>query len=785
MDNLTHALMLAWQASSIEASNTHHVFIEPVHLLIALYKMEAYSRVDQLKELGLTPQDANNICVETSALTELFARFQIDPVSGRRELREAAAAQVQARGREEDRVIHRSALSRQMFLRAAELAEKDSLPAVTTFHLLAALLAAPNLTGCQLLAGKTVDIEALRDAALKAAQEIFPAGEAQARRPSSGSLLALYGKDLTLLAEKGEIHQAIGRKKEMLQIVRTLSRETKNNPLLIGDPGVGKTAVVEGLAWRIAKGNVSQAVREKRIIQISLADIIAGTKYRGEFEEKLMNLIREVAASPEVILFLDEIHTVVRGGSVEGGALDAANIMKPALAQGELRCIGATTIEEYREYIEKDAAFERRFQPITIDEPSPEETLEILKGIQSRFAERHQASISEETLEAAVRLARRFLPDRRLPDKAIDLLDEACARAKITRLTISPDIPMTEIVEVTPDLVAEVISEWTSIPAAQLTEPERERLLKMGEILRKRVIGQDKAVDAVTEAVQRARAGIKDPNRPISVMLFMGPTGVGKTELAKATTEFLFGSDNSLIRLDMSEFMEKYSVSRLIGSPPGYVGYEEEGQLTGALRRKPFSVVLLDEVEKADPEVLNLFLQVFDDGRLTDAKGRTVDASNALFIMTSNIGFARGLGYHPFESHEHKNTLLKEIKSHFRPEFVNRIDEIIFFRSLEPNDLGRIAQRMLQALEQRLADQNLALEVRDNAIETLVNLGYDEQYGARSIQRVIGQQIENPLGGMILRGELKEGNAAVLDAAGGKLSILIKAVGGPSPTASR
>ncbi|MFH0945645.1 MAG: ATP-dependent Clp protease ATP-binding subunit, partial [Planctomycetota bacterium] len=558
------------------------------------------------------------------------------------------------------------------------------------------------------------------------------------------------------------------------------SRATKNNPLLLGEPGVGKTAVVEGLACRIAAGNAPESVLGKRIIQIQMADLVAGTKYRGEFEERLQGLVHEVAATADVILFLDEIHTLVGGGNAAGG-LNAADILKPALAQGELSCIGATTSAEYRKYIEKDPALERRFQPIMIDEPTAEATVEILRqGIQPRFEEKHRVTIAEDALTAAARLSARYLPDRRLPDKAIDLLDEACARVQIAQMSFSPHGPSPEravsaktALVVFAETVAEVLAEWTGIPVAQLTQDERGRLLRMAEILKQRVIGQEDAVDAVAEVVQRARAGLKSANRPIGVLLFLGPTGVGKTELAKATAEFLFGSEKAMIRLDMSEFMEKHQAARLVGSPPGYVGSEEEGQLTGALRRKPFSVVLLDEIDKGHPDVLNLFLQVFDDGHLTDAKGRQADASNALFILTSNHGFGHQMGFRPHDTDADRQALMAETRTALRPEFLNRLDRSVIFPPLKPEHMARIAQVMLARLRARLEEQGIGLHVTDGALALLARLGYNEAYGARPLRHLIQQQIENPLGGMVLRGEAQDGHQVVVEAQGAEIALVV------------
>ncbi len=629
-----------------------------------------------------------------------------------------------------------------------------------------------------LLEGDSMPVRALRDMGISipgmigAAKDERVSVGARSMLPDSDTpLLDKFGRDITRLANEGKIDPVIGRGPEILQLVRTLTRKVKNNPLLIGDSGVGKTAIVEGLAIRIAEGRLTEALRNKRIIELSLASIVAGTKYRGDFEQRMVAILRECREHPDVIVFLDEIHTLVGAGLAEGVTMDGSNILKPALARGEIRCIGATTSAEYRKYIEKDPALERRFQPILVHEPSVDDTLEILRQLRERYEEFHQVRITDSAVEAAVILSARYVPDRHLPDKALDALDEACTAVNVPVLSMygEKERDFAGHGEVTADDVAKVISKWTGIPVHQFTVEERERLIHMAEILKKRVIGQDQAVEKVAEVVNMARAGLKDPKHPMGVFLFLGPTGVGKTELAKATAEFLFGSENEIIRLDMSELMEKHSVSKLIGAPPGYVGYEEEGQLTGRLRRNPYSVVLLDEIEKAHPEIFDLFLQVFDEGRLTDSKGRTVDAKNAVFIMTSNIGtdlYRRArigfLGPSDKAKTDIRGEIVTQLKSFFRPEFLNRLDEIVFFRPLERGDLSRIAHNLLADLRRRLEEKGILFDVEDKALELICQEGYDPMNGARPLARAIERLVTKPLSERIISGEFVTGDKVLV-----------------------
>ena len=636
--------------------------------------------------------------------------------------------------------------------------------------------------------------------------------------------LADFGTDLNESAKQGKIDPVIGRDKEISRVIQILSRRTKNNPVLIGEPGVGKTAIAEGLAQRIVNGNVPEILRNKRIISLSISSMLAGAKYRGEFEERLKKAIDEVQKHDDMIIFIDEIHTLVGAGATEG-AMDAANILKPALARGEFQVIGATTLDEYKKHIEKDAALERRFQPVLVGEPSEEDALEILKGLRDRYEAFHKAKITDEALEAAVSLSSRYITDRFLPDKAIDVVDEAASKVRMKVFSAAPDVKALETqladvkkekeaavtaqefekaaemrdeekriekeindkknaakensdakLVVTDEDIASVVAQWTGIPVSKIAQEESESLLHLEEELHKRVIGQDEAVVAVSKAVRRARAGLKDPKRPIGSFLFLGPTGVGKTELARALAVALFGDETAMIRLDMSEYMEKHTVSRLVGAPPGYVGYEEGGQLTDAVRRKPYSVILLDEVEKAHADFFNILLQVLDDGRLTDSQGRTVDFRNTVIIMTSNLGAnalrksSPELGFlaakksdsasdasNEVNFKEAKKSVMDAVKRHFRPEFLNRIDEMIVFHALTSNDLKQIVTILMDTVVKRLGDMGLSLEISPAAMDMLVKEGSDFSMGARPLKRAIQRLIEDPISDLILQGNAPEG----------------------------
>ena len=654
------------------------------------------------------------------------------------------------------------------------------------------------------------------------------------KRGSSTPALDSYSRNLTQMALDGKLDPVIGREHEIQRVIQILSRRTKNNPCLIGEPGVGKTAVVEGLAQRIAAGDVPDTIADKRVMTLDLSGMVAGSKYRGEFEERIKKVIAEVVEAKDVLLFIDEIHTIIGAGGAEG-ALDASNILKPSLARGELQLIGATTINEYRKYIEKDSALERRFQPVTVDEPSEEESIAILKGLRSRYEEHHRVEITDDALEAAVKLSSRYINDRFLPDKAIDLIDEAASKVRLSNYTKPSKIKdyeaqiddleeekesaiRDEAYEKAGDIkkkqeklkekirltlekwekeketrklvvgeneVADVVAGWTKIPVKKLAQEESERLKNLEGILHERVVGQEEAVTAVSKAIRRGRIGLKDPKRPIGSFLFLGPTGVGKTELSKALAEAMFGTESSLIRVDMSEYMEKHSVSKMIGSPPGYVGYEEGGQLSEKVRRNPYSVILFDEIEKAHPDVFNILLQVLDDGHITDAQGRKIDFKNTIIIMTSNAGAENiiapkrlGFGVATDAKADHefmKGRVMEEVKRLFKPEFLNRIDEIIVFHQLTKEHMKGIADIMLRGIEKRSKEQlGITLTVNEAAKDLLIDKGYDDKYGARPLRRTIQSLLEDKMAEEILDGKLKKGVNVEVDCEEGKLTFTVK-----------
>ncbi len=706
-----------------------------------------------------------------------------------------------------------------------EEAKKLGSNYIGTEHLLLGIMKEGESVAVRILMDLGVDLQKLLAEIVRMLNEDSP-GAPGGPRSSPGykntPTLNQFGRDLTELAREGKFDPVIGRDKEIERVIQILSRRTKNNPCLIGEPGVGKTAIGEGLAQRIVEGNVPEILKDKRVVTLDLSAMVAGAKYRGEFEERLKKAMDEIRKAGNVILFIDEMHTIIGAGAAEG-AIDASNILKPALARGEIQVIGATTLDEYRKHVEKDAALERRFQPIIVGEPTKEEALEILKGIRDKYEAHHRVKITDDALEAAVKLSDRYITDRYLPDKAIDLIDEAASRLRLKSFTAPPDLKELEeqveklakekeeavkcqefekaakirdeehrlkkeleiardrwqqqkettTGEVTAEEIAEIVSLWTGIPVKRLAEEESERLRKMEDILHKRVIGQDEAVKAVSRAIRRGRVGLKDPNRPVGSFIFLGPTGVGKTELTKALAEAVFGDENAMIRIDMSEYMEKHSVSRLIGSPPGYVGYEEGGQLTEKVRRKPYSVVLFDEIEKAHPDVFNILLQILEDGRLTDSHGRTVNFRNTIIIMTSNVGarlitepkrlgFSTGDDDRARSYEEMKNNVMGELKKTFRPEFLNRVDEIIVFHPLEEEHIRKIVELMLEGLAGRLRQNDIELEVSDEAKNFLAKKGFDPVYGARPLRRSIRSLVEDRIAEEMLEENIAPGDRVLV-----------------------
>ena len=702
---------------------------------------------------------------------------------------------------------------------------------VGTEHLLLALLRESDSGAVKLLSACDVDAEAfteelVNDLARPNAE--FRGSKNSKKGKSNTPTLDEFGTDLTEKARNGGIDPVIGREKEIERVIQILSRRTKNNPCLIGEPGVGKTAIAEGLALKIVKDEVPELLVGKKIVALDLTSMVAGTKYRGDFEERIKKAMDEVKNAKNVILFIDEVHTLIGAGAAEG-AVDAANILKPALARGEIQVIGATTIDEYRKNIEKDAALERRFQSVMVGEPTEDETVEILKGLRDKYEAHHKVKIPDEAIESAVKMSSRYIADRFLPDKAIDLIDEAASRVRLKAFTAPPNLKSMEqeikrleqekasavksqdfenaakirdkekslqtlldeekdkwknrsgkdIKVVTTEDIANVVSSWSGIPVTQLTKEESERLLNMENILHERIVGQDKAVSAVAKAIRRGRVGIKNPNRPLGSFIFLGPTGVGKTELCKSLAEAMFGSEDAIIKLDMSEYMEKHTVSKLIGSPPGYVGFEEGGQLTEKIRRKPYSVVLFDEIEKAHPDVFNMLLQILEDGVLTDSKGRKVSFKNAIIIMTSNVGASKitgnntslGFGENSDENKNIEELVMEDLKRTFKPEFLNRIDEIIVFNRLQKEDIKEIAKRMLKSLDKRLAEMDIELSFTDNAISAIADAGFDDVYGARPLRRAIQQKIEDPLSERMLEKKVVSGGRYVADYKNGEFTF--------------
>ncbi len=809
-EGFTEQAQEAISSSQQIAVQSHHSQWDVEHILLGLLLQKEGLVGNILKELGVDTEAVRNQ-VETALERTPKVAYQTTQ-------------------------IYASARVAQLMQTAKAEADRLKDEFIGTEHLLIAITREERGESAGILKGLGVDQETVFQALqkLRGGHRVT-----DARAESKYRSLEKYGRDLTELARQGRLDPVIGREEEIKRVMQILTRRTKNNPVIVGDAGVGKTAIAEGLAQKIATDDVPDSLKGRRVVALDMGALVAGSKFRGEFEERLKAVMDEVReAAGEVILFIDEIHTVVGAGAAEG-AIDASNMLKPALAHGELQCVGATTIDEYRKFIEKDKALERRFQPVFIGEPSAEATVEMLRGLRPRYEAHHKIKISDEALEAAARLSQRYISDRFLPDKAIDLIDEAASKLRIDTESAPPEVKsleqrlkqltneeeaasqrqeyeraaelkaerlrleeeydqaksnwrQQEKIDETVDEedIAKLIANWTGIPVSQMLEGEAEKLLHMEERIHERLVNQEEAVTAISEAIRRSRAGLKDPRRPIGSFIFLGPTGVGKTELVRTLAQFLFDDENAMVRLDMSEYQERHTVSRLIGAPPGYIGYDEGGQLTEAVRRRPYRVILLDEIEKAHPEVFNTLLQLLDDGRLTDGHGRTVDFKNTVVIMTSNtgvelikretsLGFApqRGEGKARQQSYEDmKEKVMTEVKKTFRPEFLNRLDEIIVFHELTEEQLRKIVDLMVADLQKRLADRKVKLEMSDEAKSWLVKIGFDPVYGARPLRRAVERYVENPLSTGVLRGEFKEGDTVVVELVDDALTFTGKVV---------
>lgn len=814
-DKFTRQAANALKLAKTTAQSCNHSYIGTEHILVGLLKEKEGTAGRILEEFNVEEDALRQLIEELIAPSEVLAAEKAPEYSPRAL-----------------RVLERS----------VQEAENQKEAQAGTEHLLVAMLKETDCVATRLLYTMGVNIQKLYVTVLTAmgienpTAEELQGGRNQKTQKSGAATPTLdqYSRDLTVMAAEGKLDPVVGRDREITRLIQILSRRSKNNPCLVGEPGVGKTAIVEGLAQRIVSGLVPDSVRDKRVVVLDMSGMVAGSKYRGEFEERIRKVIDEVRVNQGILLFIDELHTIIGAGGAEG-ALDASNILKPSLSRGEIQLIGATTLEEYRKYIEKDAALERRFQPVTVEEPTEQETLEILKGLRPYYEKHHGVRIEDEALEAAVRMSVRYINDRFLPDKAIDIIDEAASKVQLGSYRSAPEIEALEIkirellnqkeeaikladlsrakriqqeqneaeeqiekyrkkevrrnkrknLTVNENSVADIVSDWTKIPVKRLTEGETKRLAALEKELHKRVIGQEEAVKAVAQAVKRGRVGLKDPNRPIGSFLFLGPTGVGKTELSKALAEAVFGSEQAMIRVDMSEYMEKHSVSKMIGSPPGYVGYDEGGQLSEKVRRNPYSVILFDEVEKAHPDVFNILLQVLDDGHITDSTGRVIDFKNTIIIMTSNagaenivspksLGFSSGMTEQ--QNHEEmKGKVMDEVKRIFKPEFINRIDDIVVFHVLGKEQIAQIVDIMIANVNKRIMEQmKLSIELDDAARQWLVDKGYDSKYGARPLRRTIQNEVEDVLAERILMGKVHAGNKVKITVKDNKLNFTLK-----------
>jgi len=805
-DKFTERAKKVLDLAGVEASKIGHNFIGSEHILLGLLAEGNGIAGQVLSKLGVSIENIRGKIIE-----------------------------IEGKGQEGIQVIGFTPRTKRIFELSVMEAKKLGHNYVGTEHLLLGLIKEKEGIGARILVDLGVDFDIVKKEVITLLGDINISRENSkniAKKSSNTPTLNKYGRDLTVLYEEGKLDPVIGRENEIQRIIQILSRRTKNNPVLIGDPGVGKTAIIEGLAGKIVSGDIPETLKDRRVVTLDLGSMLAGAKYRGEFEERIKKVMEELVKEKDVILFIDELHTIVGAGGAEG-AIDASNILKPALARGEIQVIGATTIDEYRKHIEKDPALERRFQPVTVEEPTIEDSIKILQGLRDRYEAHHKIKISDEAIEAAVNLSHRYITDRFLPDKAIDLIDEAASKVRLQKNTAPDGIKelgvkletlakekeeairnqdfekaakirdeeketKEELEKLKEDWqkgiygkstvvdeedIANIVSSWTGIPVTKLVEEESQRLLNLEEILHDRVIGQDEAVKSISKSIRRARVGLKDPKRPIGSFIFLGPTGVGKTELSKALAEVTFGDEDAIIRIDMSEYMEKHAVSRLIGSPPGYIGHDEGGQLTEKVRRKPYSVILFDEIEKAHPDVFNILLQILDDGRLTDSKGRTVDFKNTVIIMTSNVGastiskqktlgFAASTDVKAAEKSEYekmKENVMKDLRQKFRPEFLNRIDDIIVFHSLNKDHIGEIVKLMVKGLEKRLKEMDIEINLTDEANNLLSKEGYDPEYGARPLKRAIQRLLEDAISEEMLRGNIKKGDSIVVSEKDSKL----------------
>lgn len=772
------------------AEDLGHNYVGSEHILLGMLKAEGGVAYSVLDEKGITADDVEKL-IKDNIGEGVPTRLTPDDLTPR---------------------------SKRILDVAFQFARSMRHSFVDTEHLLMALLREGDSYAVSFINALGVDESQLFEEVVNSVGRGETDAKGNSRQGKNGKsktpTLDEFGKDLTAAAKEGKVDPVIGREKEISRVIQILSRRTKNNPCLIGEPGVGKTAIAEGLALKIVRGEVPELLNDKKIVALDLTSMVAGTKYRGDFEERIKKAMDEVKAAGDVILFIDEVHTIIGAGAAEG-ATDAANILKPALARGEIQVIGATTIDEYRKNIEKDAALERRFQPVTVGEPTQEETVDILKGLRDKYEAHHKVKITDEAINNAVEMSARYITDRFLPDKAIDLIDEAASKVRLNAYTVPDNLKEMEkeiksieeekasavrsqdfeqaatlrdkekslrtlldeekekwknlsshqVREITKEDIASVVSSWTGIPITQITKEESEKLLNLESVLHKRIVGQDRAVSSVSSAIRRGRAGLKDPKRPIGSFIFLGPTGVGKTELCKALAEAMFGDEEAIIKLDMSEYMEKHTVSKLIGSPPGYVGFDEGGQLTEKIRRKPYSVVLFDEIEKAHPDVFNMLLQILEDGVLTDSQGRKVSFKNAVIIMTSNVGASKitdgklSLGFGSDDNDENRNIenlVMADLRATFKPEFLNRVDEIVVFNQLEKDDIKEIASRMMKTLSKRVKEVGAELEITDNALSAIADAGFDKVYGARPLRRAIQTKIEDKLSELILENKLGE-----------------------------